>query len=71
MNDGSNYSKFHAVYHDHLHELKNLFGMEDIFLVDPLTGYIVYTEAKGLDFTTSLIDGPYAANATWCSLQTS
>lgn len=60
VDDGSTYSKFHAQYHNHLLELKHLFGMEDIFLVNPTTGYVVYTVAKGLDFTTSLLDGPYA-----------
>ncbi|HSX19735.1 MAG TPA: methyl-accepting chemotaxis protein, partial [Gammaproteobacteria bacterium] len=63
VDDGSTYSKFHAQYHDHLRELANLFNLEDIFLVDANTGYIVYTVAKGLDFTTSLIDGPYANSA--------
>lgn len=60
VEDGTTYSKVHSIYHPHLRELKELFGMEDIFLVDPNTGDIVYTVAKGLDFTTSLIDGPYA-----------
>lgn len=59
VDDGSTYSKYHAQYHEHIRELKILFGFEDIFLVDP-DGYIVYTVAKGLDFTTSLVNGPYA-----------
>jgi len=63
VDDGSLYSKFHAQYHEHLRELKLLFGLEDIFLVDAKTGNIVYTVAKGLDFTTSLINGPYANTA--------
>lgn len=60
VDDGSTYSKKHAIYHSHLHELKKLFGLEDIFLVDYKTGNIIYTVAKGLDFTTSLVNGPYA-----------
>lgn len=59
IDDGSTYSKFHAIYHEQLRELKVLFDMEDIFLVNT-RGDIVYTVAKGLDFTTSLLDGPYA-----------
>lgn len=59
IDDGSTYSRQHAKYHPQLRDLKVLFGMEDIFLVDP-NGDIVYTVAKGLDFTTSLINGPYA-----------
>ncbi len=63
VDDNSTYSKFHSKYHEHLKELKLLFGMEDIFLVDSRTGDIIYTVAKGLDFTTSLISGPYANTA--------
>jgi methyl-accepting chemotaxis protein len=36
------------------------FGYYDIFLVDPETGDIVYSVFKELDYSTSLIDGPYA-----------
>ena len=36
------------------------FGYYDIFLVDPETGDLVYTVFKELDYTTSMIDGPYA-----------
>ncbi len=63
VDDGSDYSKTHSVYHDQLLQLKELFSIEDIFLVDAKNGDIVYTVAKGLDFTTSLIDGPYANTA--------
>lgn len=63
VDDGSTYSKVHSIHHPHLRELKQLFGMEDIFLVDPNSGDIIYTVAKGLDFTTSLIKGPYASTA--------
>lgn len=63
VDDGSTYSKFHAKYHERLRELKELFNMEDIFLVSPNTGNIIYTVAKGLDFTTSLVNGPYANTA--------
>jgi methyl-accepting chemotaxis protein len=63
VDDGSTYSKFHSKYHEQLKDLKLLFGMEDIFLVDAKSGDIVYTVAKGLDFTTSLKNGPYANTA--------
>ena len=36
------------------------FGYYDIFLADPETGDLVYTVFKELDFSTSMIDGPYA-----------
>jgi len=60
VDDGSTYSKMHAKYHETFKELKLLFDFEDIFLVDSTNGNIVYSVAKGLDFTTSLVDGPYA-----------
>ncbi len=63
VDDGSDYSKIHSQFHDRLRELKTLFDMEDIFFVDPNNGDIIYTVAKGLDFTTSLINGPYAETA--------
>lgn len=63
VNDGSTYSKVHKKYHDQLRQFKELYDFEDIFLVDPETGDIIYTVAKGLDFTTSLKNGPYAKTA--------
>jgi len=36
------------------------FGYYDIFLIDDKTGDIVYSVFKELDFTTSLVNGPYA-----------
>lgn len=63
VNDGSSYSKTHKKFHDAIKEFKELFGFEDIFLVDANNGDIIYTVAKGLDFTTSLDNGPYANTA--------
>ncbi len=62
-NDGTTFSKIHKKFHGQFKELKELFDFEDIFLVDADTGDIVYTVAKGLDFTTSLTTGPYAQTA--------
>jgi methyl-accepting chemotaxis protein len=63
VNDGTTYSTVHKEFHEHIKEFKDLYNFEDVFLVDPDTGNIVYTEAKGLDFTTSLKNGPYAQTA--------
>lgn len=63
VNDGTTYSKVHKKYHPAIREFKELFDFEDIFLVDPETGDIIYTVAKGLDFTTSLKRGPYSNTA--------
>ena len=58
--DQSGYSQLHAKVHPILRSYLEKFGYYDIFLVDPETGDIVYTQFKELDYTTSLIDGPYA-----------
>jgi len=57
--DGSNYSQVHKKYHAHLDQYLNAFGFYDIFLVEPDTGYVIYTVFKELDFATSLLSGPY------------
>ena len=60
VNDGTKYSLVHSKYHPSLRAFKRQFGFYDIFLVDVKTGDIVYTVNKEIDFTTSLINGPYA-----------
>jgi methyl-accepting chemotaxis protein len=57
--DGSAYSQLHAKYHPVIRDYLRTFGYYDIFLVDPDTGHIVYTVFKELDYTTSLLTGPY------------
>ncbi len=57
----SSYSKLHAKYHPAIRDFLEQFGYYDIFLVDPDSGDIVYSVFKELDYTTSLIDGPYAS----------
>lgn len=58
--DGSNYSKIHNQYHPPLRQFLEEFEYYDIFLVDAESGDIIYSVYKELDYTTSLIDGPYA-----------
>lgn len=59
-NDSSEYSALHKMYHPHIRDYLQKFGFYDIFLVDPVSGDIVYSVFKELDYTTSLITGPYA-----------
>ena len=54
------YDQFHAKYHPTFKQFIESFGYYDLFLVDAVTGDIVYSVFKELDYTTSLIDGPYA-----------
>lgn len=58
--DASKYSRLHNQFHPILRNFLEKFGYYDIFLVDSVTGDIVYSVFKELDFSTSLLDGPYA-----------
>jgi class 3 adenylate cyclase len=58
--DGSDYSRVHKTYHPLFRNLARSFGYEDILLVDPETGDVVYSVAKTTEFATSLRTGPYA-----------
>ncbi len=56
----SSYTNSHIKYHGVFRNFIERFGYYDLFLVDHNTGDIVYSVFKELDYTTSLIDGPYA-----------
>ncbi len=57
--DGTYYSDTHRTYHPTFLHILQTYGFYDIFLVEPKTGYIVYTVMKEDDFGTSLLSGPY------------
>jgi GAF domain-containing protein len=57
--DGSEYSKLHALYHPVIRNYLLTFGYYDIFLIDNETGHLVYSVFKEVDYTTSLLSGPY------------
>jgi len=58
--DNSQYDKIHKQFHPHIRQFLEEFEYYDIFLVDSLSGDVIYSVFKELDFTTSLINGPYA-----------
>ena len=58
--DKSTYSELHAKVHPVIRTYLQKFGYYDIFLVEPERGYVIYSVFKELDYSTSLIDGPYA-----------
>lgn len=58
--DESEYNTLHQRYHPHIRDFLQKFEYYDIFLVDHESGDIIYSVFKELDYTTSLIDGPYA-----------
>ncbi len=58
--DRSSYSSIHQDFHPDARTFLEKFGYHDIFLVDIKSGDIVYSVYKEIDFSTSLLDGPYA-----------
>ncbi|MCC9605250.1 methyl-accepting chemotaxis protein [Blastopirellula sp. JC732] len=58
--DKSDYTQTHEKVHPIIRDYLDKFGYYDIFLVDAKTGDIVYTVFKELDYSTSLVSGPYA-----------
>jgi class 3 adenylate cyclase len=58
--DGSRYSRVHKTYHHLFRNIAHNFGYDDILLIDPTTGDVVYSAAKATEFATSLRTGPYA-----------
>ena len=58
--DSSTYSQIHNKIHPPIRSYLEKFGYYDIFIADAQTGHIIYSVFKEIDFTTSLIDGPYS-----------
>lgn len=57
--DASSYTQAHRLYHHYFSDFQRRFEFEDIYLIDPQTGHVVYSVLKEIDFGTSLMDGPY------------
>lgn len=58
--DDSQYSRVHRQYHPAISNYLDKFGYYDIFLIDAVSGRIVYSVFKEVDFATSLLTGPYS-----------
>jgi hypothetical protein len=58
--DGSEYSKVHATYHPIIRSYLEKFGYYDIFLLDSITGELVYSVFKEVDYATNMITGLYS-----------
>jgi len=56
----TDYGRLHSVVHPVVRSYLEKFGYYDIFLIDSESGDIVYSVFKELDYSTSLINGPYA-----------
>jgi anti-anti-sigma regulatory factor/HAMP domain-containing protein len=57
--DGSAYSAAHRRHHPLFRSILERFGYYDVFLIEPESGYVVYSVFKEVDFGTSLRTGPY------------
>ena len=53
------YAAAHARFHDYFEAVRRELGLHDLFLVTPDGGKVVYSVSKGVEFATSLADGPY------------
>ncbi len=54
------YNRLHAELHPVVRSYLEKFGYYDIFLCDAESGDVIYSVFKELDYSTSLVDGPYA-----------
>ncbi|WNO08160.1 methyl-accepting chemotaxis protein [Teredinibacter sp. KSP-S5-2] len=61
--DNTTYSQVHKKYHSFFRSLMDTFGFYDVFLIEPETGYVVYSVYKEVDFATSLLRGPYVESS--------
>jgi len=60
LNDASDYAKAHQRYHPAIKYFLEEFEYYDVFLVDAISGNVVYSVFKELDFATSLNTGTFA-----------
>lgn len=60
--DRTRYSDLHEKYHPTFRTMLEKFGYYDIFIADPISGDIVYSVFKELDYSTSLKNGSYATS---------
>lgn len=54
------YFQVHSKYHTFFRDFQSQFGYYDVFIADPVTGTIVYSVFKEVDYSTSLLTGPFS-----------
>ncbi|MES2762428.1 MAG: SpoIIE family protein phosphatase [Bacteroidota bacterium] len=54
------YNAVHKKYHPVIRHFLDRFGYYDVFLIDHVTGNVVYTIYKEFDFGSSLLTGPFS-----------
>lgn len=55
--NGTAYDRAHSLYHDYFLDMAEAGNLSDIALVDPQTGYVIYTVYKGTEFAANLRNG--------------
>ncbi|MCK4988630.1 MAG: hypothetical protein KAS40_24005, partial [Desulfobacterales bacterium] len=68
--DRTDYTRYHGKFHSTIRNYYKRFAIDDILLIDPDNGNIVYSVQKNIDFGTSLKDGPWAGTKLAEVLQT-
>lgn len=53
------YTKAHSVFNPRFRDFIKSYDFYDLFLVDPVSGQVIYTAAKEVDFGTNLYVGPF------------
>jgi class 3 adenylate cyclase/HAMP domain-containing protein len=61
--DNSYYSEVHQKFHSTLRDIVRNQGFRDLFLIDAKSLHVIYSVAKGVDFSTNLNHGPYAQSS--------
>lgn len=56
------YDKIHSIYHPVIRNFAAKFGLDDVFLIDDKTGYVIYSDFKEIDFGTNLLEGPHSTS---------
>jgi len=60
LGDRSTYNTFHSLYHPIFQRFAATFHFQDIYIVDHVTGTVLYSVNKQIDFATSLKQGPFS-----------
>lgn len=61
--DGTeSYHRLHGQWHSFFHDFQQKFGLYDIFIIDPITGRVVYSVFKEVDFASDLHQGPWSGS---------
>ena len=61
--DGSQWSALHKKFHARFRRIADVFGYQDIMLVDINTGRVVYSVANEVDLGADLVNGPFSDTA--------